>query len=365
MAMRNYRAMNPAKLERVLGELEARSGDAFERVVNKGDDLDAHLNAARSAAAAKGVEAEDVSPEGFAIPPGWEQTPPRVIPPMLAFDGNGNLGPIPRDGSWIMEPKWDGWRWQVHVTEQVRSTARTANGADLERHERSGSGTDVVVRSIGGRNGKDHSGEVPAVDAHLAATVPTGTILDGEIVWENTLIGSRATKQAMFVVFDLLAVAGSDITQRPWHERRKLLEQVIEPNEVVVLSQVSPVDDDVLAVWLDLGMEGAVAKRVDAPYAPGTRRRDNWIKVKPQSTTEAVVTGWVFGKGAGNQNRAGALEVTLIDTGVPTTVGYDSPPEEAEGLVGLTVELAHHGFQPSGKVRHPVFKRMRPDRDPA
>jgi ATP-dependent DNA ligase len=337
MAMRNYRAMNPDKLAKCLSELEAQSGDAYDRVVAKGEDLESHLNAARDAATAKGLDVEDGEP---ASPrPAADAPEPAYIPPQLAFDANGDLGFVPeasRD-NWVMEPKWDGWRWQVHVLEDG-------------------------VRSIGGRNGKKHTG-AQAVDLILMDSLPAGTILDGEMMWEGGLPSSRL---AEYVVFDILAVAGSHVYSRPWHERRRLLEVALRNVPVggaVKIAPYGPVSDDVLDEWLELGMEGCVLKRKDAPYRPGSRRRDGFVKVKPQATTDAIVTGYVMGKGASNRDYVGALEITLVDTGAETTTGCHCTVERGQELIGRRIEVAHYGWLPSGKVRHPIFKRTRPDLD--
>jgi ATP-dependent DNA ligase len=331
--MRNYRAMHPPKLARCIAELEAREGDAYQRVVDKGEDVESHLNAARDAGIERGVD--------------WEEKPakaeepkpePTYIPPQLAYDANGNLDFVPerhRD-LWVMEPKWDGWRWQVHIE---------ADG----------------VRSIGGRNGKKHTGP-PAVDAILHDHLPEGTVLDGEILWQS---GLSSTRVARFVAFDVLAVAGTDVCSRPWHERRELLELAlidVPASGCVSVAPYGPVDDNVFAEWLELGMEGAVLKRKDAPYRPGSRRRDGFVKVKPQSTTDAIVVGYEMGKGASNRDYVGALKIELCDTGAETSCGVHKTVEQAEALIGRRVEVAHYGWiKGSGRVRHPIHKRTRPD----
>jgi hypothetical protein len=268
------------------------------------------------------------------------------IKPQLAWDAQGDFSIIPTNGEWVIEPKLDGWRWQVH---------RTADG----------------VVSIGGRNGKQHS--EPRVEAELVG-LPVGTVLDGEMVWEGNLLGSYSVKQASFVAFDVLALAGADTCARPWHERRRLLEALVAAidSPLVVLSPISEVDQAVHDAWLEQGFEGSVAKRKDAPYRPGTRRRDGFVKVKPQATAEALVGGWEYGKGASNKDRCGALQITLVDTGAETTCGYDCTVNEAMKMVGRLIEIKHHGWNPaSGKVRHPVFSRTRedlegdPEQDPA
>jgi ATP-dependent DNA ligase len=334
--MRNYRAMHPPKLERCIKELQAQDGDAYKRVVNSGEDLESHLNAALDAAAAKGIETEEAEKPASPKP----AAEPTYIPPQLAYDANGNLDFVPavRRHEWVMEPKWDGWRWQAHI--------------EADR-----------VRSIGGRNGKKHTGP-PAVDAILRDALPAGTILDGEILWQKGLSSSRI---ATFVVFDVLAVAGVDVCSRPWTERRRLLDAMVFPKGgAVSIAPYGPVDDDVFAQWLEMGMEGCVLKRKDAPYRPGTRRRDGFVKVKPQATTDAIVIGYEMGKGASNRHRAGALKIRLCDTGAETSCGIDKTEEAAKALIGRRVEVAHYGWiKGSGKVRHPIHKRTRPDLEEA
>jgi ATP-dependent DNA ligase len=338
MAMRNYRAMNPDKLAKCIAELESQSGDAYQRVAAKGEDLDSHLNAARDAAADKGVDVRDARLAASLELDLPDRQEPQYIPPQLAFDASGNLDFVPehdRD-NWVMEPKWDGWRWQVHITEDG-------------------------VRSIGGRNGKKHTGP-PAVDAILMDALPAGTILDGEIMWQS---GLSSTRLARFVAFDILAVAGHDVCSRPWTERRQLLEKallLVPAGGCVAIAPYGPIDDNVFAEWLEIGMEGAVLKRKDAPYRPGSRRRDGFVKVKPQATTDAIVVGYEMGKGASNRDYVGALKIRLIDTGAETSCGVHKRVEDAEALIGRRVEIAHYGWiKDSGKVRHPIHKRTRPD----
>jgi ATP-dependent DNA ligase len=168
------------------------------------------------------------------------------------------------------------------------------------------------------------------------------------------------------VAFDVLLSEGETVTHKPWEWRRLLLTTLVNEAQVpaMTISTVAhnpSMFETVLQRILHLGGEGIVAKRKKALYVPGSRRQDGWIKVKPQETTHAVVRGWGYGEGTSNRNRCGHLKVILIDTDVDTTVAYDSSTTQAQKLVGRTIELKHHGFLDSGKVRHPVFSRTRPD----
>jgi hypothetical protein len=269
-----------------------------------------------------------------------------VITPMLCFDAKGDLSVVPRDGDWVMEPKLDGWRWQVHIL---------ATEPDHPNW----------VRSYGGRNGAEHA-TPPHIEAVLAE-LPVGTVLDGELVTHGTssqvsTAVSNGGKTTTFVVFDILMFEGRDLMPQQWQHRRRILER-LDPAGPVTVTPVLDVNDDTFTRWLDLGLEGAVCKRRASTYRPGKRGRD-WLKIKPQSTADAIVIGWKLGRGQSNQHKCGALMLSL-QSGVETTVAYHCPPAEADLMVGRLVEFKHHGIMASGKPRHPVFLRTREDLEPA
>jgi ATP-dependent DNA ligase len=263
-----------------------------------------------------------------------------VIAPMLCFDAKGDLGVVPREG-WIMEPKLDGVRWQSWI------------GPRDPRH-----GTEV--RHWVGRNGNRDTATA-AIDTVLRE-LPADTLLDGELVTEGVW-GNRAGGRKQLVVFDVMRLAGHDVTSLPYMHRRELLEAmpVIATGPDVLLAAVAPVDEETLEKWLELGFEGAVAKREGSPYRPGKRSRD-WWKVKPQATAEARVIGWEHGKGKSNGALVGSLVIRMLETEAETTTGWGGTPEEGEAMIGRIVEVRHHGISArSGKPRHPVFARLRPD----
>ena len=94
--MCNYRAMNPEKLQRCIHELQNKHGDAWERVVSKGESVDAHLSAALSTASMKGLgDLPDLEAgeEGEPRPPAPSPASGLVHPirPMMAFDAKRSV----------------------------------------------------------------------------------------------------------------------------------------------------------------------------------------------------------------------------------------------------------------------------------
>lgn len=97
------------------------------------------------------------------------------------------------------------------------------------------------------RTGKDFTAKFPDVQAALAAQVPIGCVLDGElVVWTGERLDSDALQQRMvntaatvrrrlapaqpasFVAFDVLAVDSIDVRPMRWTARRTRLESLAE-----------------------------------------------------------------------------------------------------------------------------------------
>jgi ATP-dependent DNA ligase len=204
------------------------------------------------------------------------------VPPQLARSRTS----LPEGDDWAYEPKWDGFRAIAFVD-----------------------GDDVHLQS---RNGKPLGRYFPEVMASL----PAGRyVLDGEIVAASfDTLGQRihpaksrierlaAETPARFIAFDLLALEDDVLMDRPWRERRSMLEEAAL--EGVELTPVVFTADDA-AGWLQ-HEEGVIAKEADEPYRPG--ERVGMVKIKRVRTIDAVVVGWRPGKAEGT---VGALILGL------------------------------------------------------
>jgi len=315
---------------------------------------------------------------------------PRTLVPMKATSGD-----LPRGEGWGYEVKWDGMRALVFVD---RGSIR--------------------VQSY---NERDVTASWPEL-ADLAEALPVTTaLLDGEIVatddqgrpsfgrLQQRMHLTKAAEVAVraaevpvtYVVFDLLHLDGHDLMPLPLLDRRRLLDEVLEPGSCW---QRSPVHDDGQAL-LDAataqGLEGVVAKRLDSAYEPGKRVR-TWLKVKVRPQQELVVGGWLPGEG----NRSGRIGALLVgyhdragDGGPLRFAGrvgtgftdaelrrlegllaplatdvcpFDPPPPRAELRRGprwvrpeLVAELAFGEWTSDGRLRHPSYLGMRDDKDAA
>ena len=134
------------------------------------------------------------------------------------------------------------------------------------------------------------------VDA--AATLPNGSVLDGEIVvWKEGKVASFSllqqrigrktlTKKVLgdapvgFIAYDLLELGGIDLRERPQGERRALLEQLVAGHTAIHLSPI-----ETRATWEALadlrqqsrarGVEGFMLKHRLARYGTGRRKQDD------------------------------------------------------------------------------------------
>lgn len=269
-------------------------------------------------------------------------------------------------GECTMELKLDGFRLLAWVTE---------------------SGTRTFTRT-----GNEQTGKLPQIERELAK-LPVGTWIDGEIVairmredgsvehhWGGvqTVMGSNVDRAAQlsgalsYSVFDVLAIDGKDARSLPFRNRRALLESIFTKFDfeaVVLTPQMAP-SDAALAAIIDLGFEGAIVKRLDAPYASGKRGR-GWWKIKAIETVDAVIMGYQPGEGK-YDGQLGALLLGQYDAdGALVQIAKCSGMTDAERLtmsqdpgtyIGTVVEFRHMGQMPSGGYRHPVFARLRDDK---
>jgi bifunctional non-homologous end joining protein LigD len=200
-----------------------------------------------------------------------------------------------------------------------------------------------------------------------------------------------------YLVFDLLYADGTVLLDMPYEQRRAALMQMGLQGQHW---QVPPAfEGDATAAMeasSQAGLEGVVAKRLSSDYRPG-RRSGDWIKVKHQRSQEVVVVGWEQGEGR-RAGGIGALVLALHDDGGELRyagqvgTGFTEaaltelarrlqPLETATSPVqrGLTArdaarvrwvrpqlvgEVAFSEWTRDGRLRHPVWHGLRPDKAP-
>jgi ATP-dependent DNA ligase len=211
-------------------------------------------------------------------------------PPLAPMEAK-SVTELPDGDGWQYEPKWDGFR---------------AIGFR--------DGDDVYLSS---RKELPFSRYFPEVSAAVATLAEPRLVVDGEIV-VFTLDGKglefdalqlrlhpaesrvrRLMKEtpASLIVFDLLALGDRDLRSTPFGERRRLLEKVMAKAKPPLYLSPGTGDRETAERWLDefvvQGLDGVVAKRLDAVYRPGEREMR---KVKRIRTADCVVLGFRWAK---------------------------------------------------------------------
>jgi ATP-dependent DNA ligase len=195
---------------------------------------------------------------------------PLTIYPMLAAKA---AGPFDSEQH-LFEVKWDGIRCLAFIEHgRVRLQSRHLTEITLQFPELAG-----------------------------LARLPSGAVLDGELVvfqrgkpsleriQRRALLQNRAriahlshTTPASYIVFDLLFLKGKSLMAAPLNERREALNKLSlqKPSSGFSLSEgIVRSGSALYASVLRLGLEGMMAKRLDAPYLLGKRSR-LWLKIKP------------------------------------------------------------------------------------
>ncbi len=124
-------------------------------------------------------------------------------------------------------------------------------------------------------------------------------------------------------VFDLLLVENKPFIDEPYLKRRKELEKIFKKNETFIPSIMKITDDPeeiekFFEEMVSRGLEGIVAKRLDAPYSAGIRNF-NWIKLKRSykgqlaDTIDAVIVGYYRGRGHRAKFGIGAILVAVYN----------------------------------------------------
>lgn len=313
--------------------------------------------------------------------------------PMLASSPVGRRDTFTDADGWVFEMKWDGVRAVVHADEQgVQLVSRRGLAMAATYPELTAALEPLRVRRA------VLDAEVVALDA---AGRPSFARLQQRINLARAADVARVARgvPVQLICFDLLQLDGERLVDRPYEERRELLETLVDEAGLDARVQVPPSLGQDFAAAMEvsraMGMEGLVAKRLGSRYHPGARS-EQWVKIKVVKAQEVVVIGWKAGQGSrdgalgslvmavprdGGLHYAGRVgtgfsqaalaeaarlleplrrrDCPVPDVPRPDTVGVTWVEPE---LVG---EVEYMDWTPTGRIRHPSWRGWRPDRTPA
>lgn len=162
--------------------------------------------------------------------------------------------------------------------------------------------------------------------------------------------------------FDILYLNGKDITQKPYRERRKLLESIISKDgSIVKIAEEKKLKStkeitDFFNEAISEGLEGLMLKKLDSPYVAGGRGF-HWIKFKRSQageltdTVDCVLLGVYSGKGKRTEFGVGGLLVGV----------YDEKKDEFVSISRIGTGLTDEEFR---KVNE-ISKHLKVERKPA
>ena len=303
---------------------------------------------------------------------------PNTVQPML-----GRMARQPFDSpNHIFELKWDGMRALAFI-----------EGGELK---------------LVSRNARNITTLFPELGQMPELLKSDSVLLDGEIVCldeENRPSFSRLQQRlqskrvnrprinpAHFIAFDLLYVKGRSVMKEPLVQRKKRLNDVLEPTELIQACEFVETEGEAFfQATCELGLEGIMAKEKSSAYLPG-KRSTHWLKIKRVRESEFVVGGYSFG---GNRKELfSSLLLGLYDDNQNLvyvgSVGTGFSQQEAKLIYGVLQQLhipdcpfstipdvkrLIHWCQPAlvcqveygeftvdGKLRYPIYLRHREDK---
>lgn len=233
---------------------------------------------------------------------------------------------IDQIGRCAVEPKYDGFRLQIHIKRKNGKTKVKLYSRNLE--EVSFMYPDVIAGVTKEIKGEEVilEGEAIGFDPHSGTFLPFQETVQRKRKYG---IEEKALEIPLkLFAFELLYYDGENLLRTPYEERRKKLQKIIRVTgdifkDVVLVSPEHIIEDPKkLELLFDdsisKGLEGIIAKKLDGIYQPGARGW-NWIKFKRsysskiEDTIDCLVMGYDVGKGKRSGFGIGAFLAGVYD----------------------------------------------------
>lgn len=302
---------------------------------------------------------------------------PELVEPQLAT----LVSEAPEGGEWLHEIKLDGYRILARI-----------EGGRVQ---------------LASRRGHDWTARLPSITSALGGLPVKSALLDGEVVvlgengvsdfqrLQNSMQAGRDA-ECVYFAFDALFVNGLDLRPVALRERKAVLKAALAATRNARVRYGDHIEGGGAAFFAracELGLEGIISKRADAPYVSGRGR--GWLKVKCLSVQEFVIGGYTAPEGS--REHLGALLVGLREGDQLVYAGkvgtgftqaslaelaaklaplerdeppFSNPPRGAKGrgvhwvAPQLVAQIAFVERTREGLIRHSSFQGLRDDKAP-
>lgn len=230
---------------------------------------------------------------------------------------------IEKLGKCAAQPKLDGLRLQVHSftedgSQVIKFFSRNLQDVthmfpDLEKAVKKLTSSRFIIE-----------GEAIAFDAKTGRFLPFQETAKRRRKTE--VVAAAESRPMRLYLFDCLFENRSLVLDEPHTARRERLQAIV--GAATAKSTVQVIDEQIFddlteleayfQEQIDCGLEGIIAKRLDAPYKAG-KRNFNWIKLKRletgslEDTVDCVVLGYYRGRGKRAEFGIGALLVGVFN----------------------------------------------------
>lgn len=273
------------------------------------------------------------------------------------LDADGKADAIATD-----EKRQTGWLPQllnpVDEPEDIEALICDSDWVSQQKYD--GERRFLIVNDAGEVSAANRKGETVPVDAPLREAMEA---LGVEAVLDGEQIGDR------FYCWDILAMGGSDLRERRLEERQDWLEALWERAGIgsmgatSALVMVETAYDAAAKRRLiervsEVGGEGVVFKRLDAPYEPGRPNSGgDWVKHKFWQSLSAVVE---------TVNDKRSVGLALFEFESKISVGNVTIPANQEiPVTGDVVEVRYLYAYEEGSLFQPIYLGKRNDIEPS
>ncbi len=215
-------------------------------------------------------------------------------------------------------------------------------------------GREMILRTGAGQ---EVQGWFPELAMLRRAAYPEWAVLDGEVVVldedgtpsplllqrrlraedQSEVVRLSEETPAMIKVSDILRIGDSWLLDVAWDERKEIVPRAVQSHQLVKVVTAWPKSEPALVAARMCGLDSVIAKRLRGRYYPGDRTRD-WLSIRPREMVDAVICGWMAGRGA-RATGIGALLLGIRKGRELIYIGHTGTGIDAETLVNLHHEL--------------------------